>query len=680
MPGPLQRIARVAARLTMLAVVLAGSATVPSPTPAAAQALGDVRLIRPSASTASGRPIAFSVAAEVEPGTPYAEIRARLVSPSGSLVYQRTQVFNRVTSATIVADFETGFGGAKLAEGRYPLEIRVRTGSTTGRTGERALNERCFIHDPARPPSPLAVVIRIGCAPSLDPDGRFIDDPAIIDAPLEAAEDVAALQGRVPSARLSLAIPPVMVEQWQRASAPFVTAGADGVREVGESAAVISRHRSGLQRVRDALDDDRLELVTVAYSDPDLRSLAAIGAEEDIIRHFARGRSVLQSALQTAPASGFAPAEGILTPGAAARLGDEGISYAVLFPASLAGARNAVGTWTVRDTTLTALVADTRLSALLGARDATPTAVMDRLFELRESLGATTPIAAVVEVGPGRKADAAIVERFMAEAATSGWLRPVTASEAASAVPRGTLSLAKTAAPSDGAAAGYWREVGSARRAALALQSAAGTSDPDAEAAIWSLLMAESSCWAGPDRSWALADRGRAFVASSERRARAVFDAIRLDVSDLTLSGSRGRIPVVIANDTDKTLLLKLRASPRSLERETEQPLKIAPSENFATISVNLRGAISDDVRISLRAGDLVLSEQVVTVRASVLDRLVIVAFVVVFLLGLLVFVRRRIAEREPSAPERTNAGRIRGGGLGERVAPKRPDREDPSP
>ncbi len=639
--SPVQRIARAATRLVVafalaIAPVLAGASA------ALAVPLGGVELVRSSASVPAGDPIAFSVTARVQRGTPYVEIRARLLRPGGSLVYQRTQVFNAVASDTVRADFETDLGGAILSEGRYPLEVRVRTGSGGVRTGEHLIEDRVFVYDPDKPPTPMAVVIWVGCSPSLDPEGRFIDDPSVADAALRATLDVAALERRLPAGSLSVALTPLMAEQLSRASAGFVTAGPDGIREIPADAETPARYREGLERIADALRGGRMELLTVPYSDPELRSLAAIGAETDLAWHLARGRSVTLSALQATASPVLLPAAGHLVPGATDVLADDDIAHVLLRAGSLSGAKSPAGTWRVRDTTMTALVIDDEVSAELATEGGE--AALDRLFELRASHGSTTPIAAVVDVGPGRKTDPGLIGEWLAKASASGWLMPVTASSAAAAAPRGELTLAEPSKPD--APGDYWSGLAEAREQVRAFAAAAATEDPDAQAAVWALLMAESSCWAGPDGSWALADRGRAFIAAGERRVLDTFSALRVDASDLTLSGSSGRIPVVIANGSGKRLRMRLTSSSQSSGSSESRELTIEPSDNFTTIEVDLRGAVSDRVTIGLMAGDLVVSETTVSVRASVLDRIVTLGAVVLTLIGLLLFVRGKLAAR----------------------------------
>lgn len=640
-----------------------------------------VRLERPSPSVRSDGELAFLVATDVEPTIGRIEIRVRVTYPTGEVLYQRTRVFSDVTSPTVRADFGRSLRDLALEEGRYPVQVRVRTADRRGaRTGEYVLDDRFLMFDASKPPTPLVTVIRLAQAPSLDPEGRFVDDPGDADASLEAVEAIARMLEEHADLRLSLAAPPALIEQWERVAAGYEAVGPAGVTAVEEGSEVSERHREGLATLAAAVADERLEMLDVPYADPDLAGLASIGAVSDLETHYARGTSVLARALQATPSAGGAFARDILPAAGVPFVAAEGISYAVLGPPSFPGPRGlAGGTWRVEDTTLTALVTDVQLSNVAADADETSTVALDRLFALRRALGPQTPITFVVEFGPGRDADMDTLERFLSESAIGGWARLATAGEAATATARGALVLAeKPRAPSK-APQGYWREIADDRTKALALRDAAGAQDADADIAAWRVMLAESNGWAGPDETWSLVDRGRAFAAAADRSADAVLSTVRLDVSDITLSGSSGKVPIVIANGSGKTLTLELVAEADALDvAMPEQSLSVAPVENYATIGVDLAGGISAPLDVSLRAGDLTIASSTVTVRASVLDRLVIVGAVAVVLVGLLAYIRRRT--RGSDVSEDDDVDRIDRGRHEPRWFERKPSRErDPS-
>ena len=124
----------------------------------------------------------------------------------------------------------------------------------------------------------------------------------------------------------------------------------------------------------------------------------------------------------------------------------------------------------------------------------------------------------------------------------------------------------------------------------------------------------------------------------------AQFASVVIDAKDVTLSGRRGDVPFTLMNGTGKTLELTLVASAPQLRVPKPEVLITAqPDENFVTIPVDLRAIISDELRVSVRAGTVTVAETSVTVRASYLDRIATVGIVLVVLVGLLLFIRRRV-------------------------------------
>ncbi len=86
--------------------------------------------------------------------------------------------------------------------------------------------------------------------------------------------------------------------------------------------------------------------------------------------------------------------------------------------------------------------------------------------------------------------------------------------------------------------------------------------------------------------------------------------------------------------------------------------VRLSPGENYLTIPVDLQSSLSGGVHLRVFADDLLLDEASVTVRASYLDRLVIVGAVVILLTVLLFFIRRRVRRADADTIE---------GGSGER-------------
>ncbi|MDX9873255.1 MAG: hypothetical protein RBT41_12710, partial [Clostridia bacterium] len=119
---------------------------------------------------------------------------------------------------------------------------------------------------------------------------------------------------------------------------------------------------------------------------------------------------------------------------------------------------------------------------------------------------------------------------------------------------------------------------------------------------------------------------------------------ITLDARDVTLSSARGEVPLALTNGTGRTLRLTLTASAANLALpQTEIAVVAQPADNFMTLPVDLGRAISDDLEVVVSAGNIVVATTTVNVRTSHLDRLVTVGAVVLVLLVLLFFIRRRV-------------------------------------
>ncbi|MRR11996.1 hypothetical protein EG835_05885 [bacterium] len=82
--------------------------------------------------------------------------------------------------------------------------------------------------------------------------------------------------------------------------------------------------------------------------------------------------------------------------------------------------------------------------------------------------------------------------------------------------------------------------------------------------------------------------------------------------------------------------------------------VQVRPQENFATVPVDLGQSLSGLLTVGVYAGDIMLDEVTVTVRASFLDRLVLIFGVAIVLVGMLLFIRKRVRTAERAATIRT--------------------------
>jgi hypothetical protein len=518
-----------------------------------------------------------------------------------------------------------------LATGSDPVTVRSRI---------------LVLDDLTRPPVPVVLVARLAGPPALDPDGVFATDPSLYPRPRSDAERLLDAAGRHPSSVIVLSAPPVLVEEWLRASDGYKVIEPGGTREVPPEDPIAIASASLVRRLRDSVQARRVEVLDVPYAEPDVRALDAAGAANDLRDHWALSTSVFARATGSSPASGTAFFVTPVPRSALEQAQTHGARFVVLAPGALASGNATASPGAYRiGQGLVGLVPSPALAEAARADD--PDAFYDVLFDRATSKEPTSPVIALFELGPGARHTAADVERALGWIDAAPWAVAVSASDAARADARRD-AVPNADAPEDPPAPAYWPEVARARSAAVALSEALGPEDDDARRATHHALVAESALWAGADGTYALRERALSFARSAYETAQRFFDGIAIDAKDVTLPGVTGDVPISIVNTTGKPMRLSFDASAaRASVRGVPKPVTVQPGENVVTVAVDMKGEISDRVRISLASGDLTLASSEILVRASYLDRIVTIAGVLLFLLVLLAYIRRRAMRAE---------------------------------
>jgi hypothetical protein len=569
----------------------------------------------------------------------YFEIRLRILRDDGELLYQKTEVRHNVLAGDQTIRFSRALGDLDLKTGRYPLEIRVLA---TGSLPTEITGSMLVVPDDTTP-VPVALIVRYTHSPFVDPNGRFVVDPGTTARPRTDVERLAGLVESNPDLRLSLAIAPQLLEEWMRASDGYETSGPEGVQKVTAAGAGAVASSAALERMRELAANDRVDVLDVPYAEPDLEALERIGALGDLEGQWRLGSSVMEAAIGSSAASGTAFLGDVLPAAGLSALRQHKIAYAVLSRESVnVGEATATsGVYALDGTDVRAVVFDSRLSASI--RDENADAFYGMIFDRITSKGPGEPLAILVEIGPGTPDSTADLERAIALLQAAPWIRVVSAEEAAGYGTPGAGTLSTKRAPAN-APIGYWTDVALARKNADAVVAALGGDDADARTAQTAVFVAESRSWAGPDGRYSLADRGRAFAISASHYVEDLFSSVRIEARDVTLSNRTGEVPISVINGTGKDLVLDFSASGRSLGTVmTEKRVKLDPGENILTIPIVMDSTISDELTVKLDAGDTTIKSASVRVTASYLDRLATLAMVIVFLLGLLLFIRRRV-------------------------------------
>ncbi len=579
--------------------------------------------------------------------TSYLEARLQIRNPGGSLLFQKTEPRNDVTTGTVTIDFARELAEFDLVPAAYSVELRVRS-DAGGEIREWVLDDELLLYDPQTSPVPLALVVHVCATPSYDSEGRFVIDPGQVDIAREQVDALAAYILQRPDVSMTLALPPMLAEEWARIASGYETSGPEGVAVVEADSDVPVRYAETLTRLKAALDTGRLELATVPYADPDIAGLAQSDGVRDLGDHLERGLSATLAGLETSSSAGLATSEGLLPAEALAVVRARDLRYAFISQRLDTSAETTLPSGAYEITSegmsdaFVGLVTDDTIAEEL--RSASGAQLVRSVFDRSISDTPTAPVVTVVDVGPGRKATVGDLRDCLDSLITAPWVEFVTGQQAAESTPAGVLALPAESSLRSAAPNGYWAEVKRARDLAVAFMESVGVNDPEVQYASDASLVAQSRSWAGPDSAWGSADRGLGFASAATRVASGVLDSISVTAQDITLSSAQGDVPITVSNASEKNLLLTLRMTARgiALPEGNEVKLTARPQDNFMTVPVDLQSSLSGDLSIEIWAGDMLLDSTNVTVRATFLDRLVLVGTIAIVLVGLLLFIRHR--------------------------------------
>lgn len=611
---------------------------IPTATSAAATAAQTVlvSIQQPATTIAADGVLRVTVAVTTSQPAEYLEVRLRLRSASGDLVYQKTQVRNAAPAGLNLITYEYDLSSLRLSPGRYPIEVRVlATGADPTTVTSRAL-----LVDANARPLPVALVIRYEQTPSVGFDGAFAVNPA---ARIVSCETMAAIADLVAERQspVALAIAPITLDEFARAAAGYeTTAGATAAAD-GD---VPKRYAAVLESLRNAATNGALRALDAPYALPDLASSTTSATTDDLARQWARADAVLASALGSSAASSTAYFGDAVTPGAVTTLTARNDSALLVTPGAVLSndATAPTGCYALANSGERVFVADENLaaSALSG-----PDAFYDAAFDHFEA----DAVVMVMDIGPGSAYSAEDVRRVLDLIDGAPWL--VLSDIAALGLESDLATVTLAPVKASTAPSGYWDNLAAARTPVLSYVAAAGSGDADAANALRAVLMSESSLLAGEDGDWAGAALGLKAAGDAKAYVTGQFALIHLNIMDITLSGRHGDIPVTIVNDTGKTLTLTLTAESGEMSiGSTSTVLTVLPEENFVTIPVSLGNALSGDLLVSLEAGGLTITDTIVRVKASYIDRLATVGMVVIVLLGLLFYIYRRVRPAKDTA------------------------------
>ncbi len=581
----------------------------------------------------------------------FVQARMQLRMPGGSLIYQKTFVASSNEPTSLVFSFGRKIGDIGLEPAAYPYELTVRT-EGPGEGSSLVVPGQLLVYDPAAPPVPVVAAARISAQPLLTPDGSFSADPGRFTRARDEVVRLCDYVLQTPDARLTLALSPVMLEEWRRISTGYRYDTPEGTVQVTAEEPVPQAYDQALARVHTATETGRLEIEWLAFSDPDISALAAAGLLSDVEAQYRSGSSATFAAIEATPAAGTAPAGGSLPPTAVTPLAKAGMRYSFVSNqwARVKKARPRPGVYGVQGSRMKALVADPAAERSLVASG--PATVVSAAFTRLEA--SATPYPLLVTVGPG----GATAEQFLgavSELQAQPWARLQLAGDASAVTPLGTVRLLQRPADKH-APADYWTTVRHSRDWANALVSAAGPRSRESVLAQENSLIAEASAWSGIAGDWAPAERGLSFARDAEKTARAILERVVVSGKPVTLAGTSGDIPISVTNRSGRPLKVTLVFSPSAgvhLPLGYRRKVVLRSAENLVEVPVRMRGTLEGDLNVSVVSAGMELTSSTIKLKASYIDRLVLLGAIVVILGGLLVFIIARVkaAERADAEP-----------------------------
>jgi hypothetical protein len=579
----------------------------------------------------------------------YLQARLSVSRPGGKLVYRKTLLAPAGSGNIVALRFQRDLADLALSPGAHRVELEVRA-EINGQLATQTLTSSLLVYGPDIRRIPVAIVARICAVPMTDAAGTRVADPSIAQKARLDADAIAHFALSDPAARISMAIPPMLLQDWALIAKGYKMPTAGGTIEVPAEDAVPRAYAATLGAIAEAVSSGRLELLSQGFSDPDLALMSSANLTEDIGVQYDFGRAVATASVAASTSAGTSLANGWLDEKAIVPLERAGIRFAVFDQNAVESGLSTTpaGAYRLRGHDLVAIVTDPAASADLQTGD--ESALIRRSYD-RALSNSAAPFIAQVELDQDSISAGQLLDALQVEFAQP-WVQPVTATRASAFV--GSRRVRPTTGPIRKSARDFWADIARVSAPVRALVAAADIADPDASRALSSLFTAESSCWSsGPKEP--SSDRAEGFAEDAENVAQGVLGKIGVRGAAVTLAGAKGKVPVTVTNRTGRTLRVGVRAVPgsglRVVGRRT-RPTTLLPQDNYLQIPVDLGSALSGKLRIDVVSAGVVIASSDVQVKASYLDRLAVIGIIAVLLgIGLALIVRRvQAADRSVGA------------------------------
>jgi hypothetical protein len=668
---PLRRLAALLLALAGVGGSLAAPARAqePSPTPTL-----ELQLLGITPSVGPERPLGLRLRVRNPGGAPLRDLVLRVYR--GSIVQTRSQLLQRLTSPPPqgvliasrpleglevgpgqVADLPPqrvdlpeglGTGGAGAVVAMH-LEVQAEAG---GDQVEDAIDTwAVFISEQVANPLQLSLLV-----PMTEPTHRT-PDKVFVDSRLGGTLSTGGSLGRIAAELaapdrppLSLVVDPLLVEE---AAAMAANEWPLRGRAMAEPQAIPGNDprslaaKSFLDNLRLAASRPGVPLTAFPYANGDLTALVRHGLEADVLALIGKGRRDLEAALGTTPDERLAwPAGGAVDAPTLKTLGLANVRGTVIShdllpvdspwtqnaPVRLDGGTSQPGTALVPDASLSAAVADPRGAtepAVLAQRVLAETAVA-----WLERPGGTNPTARGVLIAPPQSWRPApgFFSALLDGLGEVPWLDVVPAHALLEGVPPGPDDQSRALAPYGQALTSrelpgaYLARISEAKRRLTSFQSTVGPGYAPVEDFTRNLYVAESTAYRRPTPR----SRGVLHIRAVNEGIVSVYDRVRIQGTQVTLTRRDGNVPVSVTNSGDEPLTVRLRlTSPRvEVPQHVSEPFVIG-GRSGATIAPRVRtratGRFPVTAEVLSADGRVIIARDDVQVRSTAISRVTLV-------------------------------------------------------
>lgn len=638
----------------LLGVSLGLSQATASPTSSADRVA--VSLVQSSTAVPLGGTLGFT--GQVRFPSAASSVQARLqLRRQGRLLYQRTQYLDSTEEGLEKFEFERPLEGLGLDPGSYPVTFSLRA-TVGGSSVTTEVTRPLRIFDPKKPQVPVAIVAKIHARPMLDASAEgFSVDPSSTAATRvrDQVDRISQIVLLDPEARISLAVPPIVIQEWRRMATSGYTLASGTV--VPQTDPIVLTYAQTLTHLQQALSTGRLELLSLGLSDPNLADLAGNKLAFDAADQYDAGYSAIYTSLEATPAHGTAPAGGAVPRSVQRALLGRHVAYAFVDGDSVKNGKKAgvaTGAYRCAESSLTVLVVDAKASRGVESSEDSQT-----LADTFDRAGDSSPQPVILRVDLDDTVWDATNTVGFAVASIEGapWARLASGSELS--VPKGAKPVTAVPRVTKNAPVGYWSAIHSASVRAGGMIAILSASDSDAARSQLLALLAESNAWSEPSTTWSLAREGLAFAKGARDIANSVLEGIKVSATSVTFAGQTGNIPVTVTNGSKKTLTAVVYVKTTGGVKVVggrSIPTRLPPRDTFVQIPIDMQSALYGKVTVQVLAGNVVVAKQTVAVRRSYLDRLALIGTVVLVLGGMLAWIVIRVLRSpdtdEPLEPE----------------------------